>query len=121
MTKFLLYLLLYTYTASILKPAMPYIADAVAHTFYYAEHVKTVHVENGKSHVHYESRKINSKSSDKDAEEAIKKISLANEHLIISKINYQYFYPNLLHSYSSFITPMALSVEQIIDVPPPKC
>ena len=121
MNKVLLYLLLYTYAASMLKPGVPYIADAIAHTFYYAEHVKTVHVENGKLHVHYELKKLNTKSSDKDSEDAIKKISLVNEHIVTAGFHYQSLYPHILHSYSSFIIPIAFSVNENTDVPPPRC
>jgi hypothetical protein len=49
-----LYLLLVTYTTSLLRPVLPYISDAAAHIFWYSKHVSTVHIENGKYHVHVE-------------------------------------------------------------------
>ena len=38
-----------------LKPAIPYVSDAVSHVLWYNEHMATVHLENGKYHVHKES------------------------------------------------------------------
>lgn len=41
----------------LLRPAVPYLKDGLAHTFFYTQHITTVHVENGKEHVHYEIKK----------------------------------------------------------------
>ena len=82
MKNFLLYLFFFTYTASILKPVVPYISDLIAHSFYYAEHVKTVHFENGKYHLHKE---IVKNALDNEAQKApltSKKDNKANEHII---------------------------------------
>ncbi len=49
-----LYILLLSYSALMLKPVSPYISDTIAHIFYYAQHMATVHYENGKFHVHKE-------------------------------------------------------------------
>jgi hypothetical protein len=46
-----------------LKPVLPFVTDAIAHTFFYYKHVSTVHSVNGKNHVHnefvHESKKEN--------------------------------------------------------------
>ena len=54
MKRQILYVLLLTYTASFLKPVLPFVTDAFAHTFFYYKHVSTVHSVNGKNHVHHE-------------------------------------------------------------------
>lgn len=54
MKRIALYIILLSYTAVILKPVTPYITDAVAHIFYYTEHMATVHYEDGNFHVHIE-------------------------------------------------------------------
>ena len=36
------------------KPALPYVSDFVAHVLFYQQHMATVHFENGKYHVHKE-------------------------------------------------------------------
>jgi hypothetical protein len=50
-------ILLFCYAFLLFKPAVPFVKDRLAHTFFYAQHVRTVHVENGKEHVHYEVKK----------------------------------------------------------------
>jgi len=77
----LLYLLLFTYSASILKPAMPYLSDTIAHTFYHSEHIKTVHFENGKYHVHHELVKQTQRNTTNKNSDYIKKCSQPDEHL----------------------------------------
>lgn len=54
MKKALLYLLLFTYSVNLVKPVLPYVKDTISHIFWYAEHMATVHYENGTCHVHYE-------------------------------------------------------------------
>ena len=54
MKKALIYILLFSYTFMLLRPTVPLIADALAHTFWYSQHMATVHFENGQYHVHYQ-------------------------------------------------------------------
>ncbi len=37
-----------------MRPLVPLAADMIAHTFWYSQHMATVHFENGKYHVHYQ-------------------------------------------------------------------
>ncbi len=37
-----------------LKPVLPYVSDFVNHVFFYTQHMATVHIEDGKMHVHKE-------------------------------------------------------------------
>jgi hypothetical protein len=58
-------ILLYIYTIGLLAPVSPIITDVLAHTFWRAQHMATVHCVNGKYHVHYELYKSNSSNSSK--------------------------------------------------------
>jgi hypothetical protein len=98
MKNFLLYLFFFTYSASILKPCVPYLSDIISHTFYYAEHVKTVHFENGKYHVHHELVKMAQKNTGDENGGYLKKISLPDEHLIVTN-NFSFLNPYFPHPY----------------------
>ncbi len=116
----LLYLLLFTYSASIFKPVIPYLSDMVAHTFYYAEHVKKVHYENGKYHVHNELVRENKKNTTDDKDAMQKKISSDNEHLLIT--NYSCFFnPHYPNNYFSANPPIFFNIDISFDFPPPRC
>jgi hypothetical protein len=47
-------LLLLLYAFGVLRPVIPLVNDAVAHCFWKMDHIATVHLENGKYHVHVE-------------------------------------------------------------------
>jgi hypothetical protein len=63
MKKIITYLLLFTFSTMLLKPAMPYVTDVLAHSFWYANHMSTVHFENGKYHIHKEAIDIAKKTN----------------------------------------------------------
>ena len=120
MRETLLYLLLFTYSASILKPAMPYLTDALAHTFYYAEHVKTVHFENGKYHVHNELIKQNNQNNADDTNTELKKISLPDDHLALpAPLNFFSFSSSF--DYAVIIVSSNLQVFKDVPYAPPRC
>ncbi len=54
MKKLLLHIVLFSYAIVIVKPALPYVSDFIAHVLFYKQHMATVHFENGKYHVHKE-------------------------------------------------------------------
>lgn len=54
MKKITSYILLFIYSSGLLVPISPVISDVLAHTFWRAQHLATVHCVNGKYHVHYE-------------------------------------------------------------------
>ncbi|MEO6406592.1 MAG: hypothetical protein ABIY51_05790 [Ferruginibacter sp.] len=67
MKKTAAYFFLFTYVIILCKPIGPVITDAIAHAFYYSQHIATVHYENGKMHVHKElMEKAGEESSSKD-------------------------------------------------------
>ncbi|SRR5579871_61510 len=54
MKKTFIYILFFSYTIMLIRPTVPFIADVIAHTFWYSQHMATVHFEKGKYHVHYQ-------------------------------------------------------------------
>ncbi len=82
MKKGILYILLITYTALLIKPALPFVADIVAHTRFYREHISTVHIENGKLHVHKELVKSAKQMADDDKPVNIKKDNQPTDHIL---------------------------------------
>ncbi len=85
MKKAALYFLLFSYAMVILKPVTPYVSDAVAHIFYYSQHMATVHYENGKMHVHKEI--VNNSKEDQPAKEtpASKKDNSTTDHISLQQ------------------------------------
>ena len=120
MKNFLLYLFFFTYSASILKPAVPYLSDLLAHTFYYAEHVKTVHVENGKYHVHHELVKQAQENKADENGGYLKKIALPDEHLI-STNSFSFFSPFFPHYYLSPVSQSIVPACINAVFSPPRC
>ena len=120
MKKTLLYLLIFTYSASIFKPVMPYLSDAIDHTFYYAEHVKTVHFENGKYHVHNELVKHSRSSTNDDKDAMQKKMASSNEHLITTIYSTPSFSTYLSHNYFRHIQSSTFDIYINGDFPPPR-
>jgi len=53
MKKITTLILLFCYSMALIRPITPVIGDVIAHTFWRAQHMATVHFENGKYHVHY--------------------------------------------------------------------
>jgi hypothetical protein len=85
MNKALLYLLLFSYTTIICKPILPSFSDCIAHIFWYAEHMATVHYEHGKYHVHYEQANEAKKGyPEKDANLPKTEVSVS-EHMIAAE------------------------------------
>ena len=118
MKKALLYLVLFSYTTIVLKPVFPTIADTVAHIFWYSAHMATVHVENGKYHVHYELQDAAKKTApEKDAN--LSKSESNAEHLIVEN-SYKFSSPLIIktffHSPSSYLLHTHLNG----DFPPPR-
>lgn len=48
------WVLIIAYTLVMMKPVLPVVADAMAHTFWKSQHMLVVHEVNGKFHVHTE-------------------------------------------------------------------
>jgi hypothetical protein len=48
------YYLLLFYSLAICKPVLPLVSDFLAHSLWQTHHLKTVHHQHGREHVHYE-------------------------------------------------------------------
>ena len=120
MKNFLLYLFFFTYAASILKPVVPYLSDLIAHSFYYAEHVKTVHFENGKYHVHHELVRQAQKNTGHENGGYLKKISLPDEHLVIAN-SFSFFNPYFPYNYLPPALQSIVAVCHNAVFTPPRC
>ena len=68
-----------------LNPVSPYLSDAVAHIFYYTQHMATIHYENGKYHVHKELVDNAKKNNPSKETPASKKENSANDHIVIQQ------------------------------------
>jgi hypothetical protein len=62
------YYLLLLYAVAICRPVFPLLNDVLAHAFWNAEHLVTVHAHQGTNHVHYELKE----AAEKENKEAVK-------------------------------------------------
>lgn len=78
------YILLAIYAMIMIKPVMPSIADTFAHTLNYANHIATVHYEDGKYHVHHEYIEAAKKNPPGDTpySNILKKADSSGEHIM---------------------------------------
>jgi hypothetical protein len=122
MKKLCLHILLLSYTMMVLKPVLPYVSDFVSHTFFYAHHMATMHYENGKYHVHYETAKeAKEDTSDKSASSSAKKDNSANEHILVA-IKQQPAFNAIVNNadYALATTPSLLNSIVQNNYPPPR-
>ena len=84
----LTWLVIFSYTLLILKPAMPVFMDALAHTFWEQQHLLVVHEVHGKFHVHYEMLKA-SHPSDKDKQASENKSGIEEYLPVAARIIYK--------------------------------
>ncbi len=119
MKKTALYFLLFSYAMVILKPVAPYVSDAVAHIFYYSQHMATVHYENGKMHVHREI--VNNEKKDQPSKEipASKKENSANDHISLQVKQSVQSIP-VIRSYQIIATASLLNNYLAAEYPPPR-
>ncbi len=119
MKKAILYLLLVSYTTIILKPVLPFISDAVAHIFWYSEHIATVHIENGKYHVHDESLAV-SKKMDTQKSVPVSKTEKAFSEHFMNTPRFVFSYQPLLHLHFSNLSCNLAHTWLANSYPPPK-
>ena len=113
----ILYLLLFTYTTSIIKPVLPYSSDFIAHLFWYSEHIATVHCVNGKYHVHYEVMEATKKSSSEKGN--LSKNVSSDDHLLAKVLANFPQNPVSNNDFTAFSSAL-LSAHLKSDYPPPK-
>lgn len=115
----ILYLLLFAYTTIMIRPVMPYAADAMAHLLWYHQHVATVHTENGKQHVHLEVEKENKKTTTENTPENSKKNPSSPEHTLqLCPLNFCAC--SIKQIYSTPIGQRTLPANSSNDFPPPR-
>ena len=85
MKKLILYILLLSYTIVVLKPVLPYVGDVIGHVFFYAQHMATVHIENGKMHIHKEIMDNAKKEASQKELPSAKKENSANDHISLQQ------------------------------------
>lgn len=81
MNKTFAHILLIAYTSLLLRPFLPFAMDFLAHTFWYTQHMATVHYENGKFHVHYEYLEAARKSVPEKNDHSIRALVDIGDHL----------------------------------------
>jgi hypothetical protein len=82
MKKLFLHILLICQAVVLFKPVLPFLSDFVSHAFFYTRHMATVHYENGKYHVHYETaRDVKEEKQDKNTP-ASQKDNSTSEYII---------------------------------------
>ncbi len=114
--------LMLAYALFLLKPVMPIIIDALAHTFYESVHIAVVHRVHGKEHVHYELRKA-AAESEKEGLGQKQKLIVEDEvgalpaELIIAKLKALYV---LSAKQQSRYLYRKYSADMLRNYPPPK-
>ena len=85
MKKIILYIVLLSYTVVMLKPVLPYVSDFIGHVFFYTQHMATVHVVNGKMHIHKEITDYAKKDASQKQLPSSKKENSANDHISLQQ------------------------------------
>jgi hypothetical protein len=119
MKKALLYLLLFSYTTLVCKPLLPSLSDAIAHIFWYSDHMATVHYEQGKYHVHYEYQQAAKNEYPQKDTNLPKSADTVSEHLAVID-TYHSFHPAVTTVYLSIASSHLLHTHLDSDIPPPK-
>jgi hypothetical protein len=83
MKKLLLHIILMSYAVVVFKPVLPFINDFIGHVFFFTKHMATVHVENGKYHVHYETAKDAKEEKSAKNTATPKKDNSSNDQIVI--------------------------------------
>ena len=118
MKKAALYILLFAYSTVMLKPVSPYISDAVAHIFYYTQHMATVHYENGKFHVHKEIADNAKKDESPKENPSPKKDNAGNEQIVTQPKDA--FHCSQIISYGPSPSSDLINQTTCTDYPPPR-
>ena len=85
MKKLILHIVLLSYTVVMLKPVLPYVSDFIGHVFFYTQHMATVHVVNGKMHIHKEITDYAKKDASQKQLPSSKKENSANDHISLQQ------------------------------------
>lgn len=119
MKKAIIYLLLFSYSLMLMRPVAPFAADIIAHTFWYSQHIATVHFENGKYHVHYQYMSESQKNAPGKNAHATKTETFSNDYLV-SQQEYNFSIRLVMNSYSTKPSSSIPEVYPSCNYPPPK-
>ena len=84
MKKITTVILLVCYAMALIKPITPVIGDILAHTFWRAQHMATVHFENGKYHVHYALQAAAKEDNGNKKSSSVKVDETLDIHLVVN-------------------------------------
>jgi len=103
------------------KPVLPYVSDFIGHVFFYAHHMATVHYEDGKYHVHYETAKDAKEDTSDKTSPSSKKDNAANEHIIAVLKQPVIFVAKATTKYPVTFAAATINGEAANNYPPPRC
>ncbi len=117
--KVLVLLMLGVYVFGLVKPTLPLVKDVLAHTFFKSTHMATVHLENGRYHLHLELND-EAKKSDSKQNAAVTSHEVLAAHIKTNEILLTYFLYKILEINSPYIN---VSTDVYISTPllPPRC
>jgi hypothetical protein len=115
--KILLYLLLFSYATVVVKPVLPLVGDAIAHTFWKLNHISTTHTENGKDHVHFELLETSKKTD--DAKNNCKVEVFKTPHIVTQLTSYNFLLlSNATPDYQGYLMHLPVAFLQSNFLPP---
>ncbi len=100
MKKLLLHIILVSYAIVMFKPVFPYVEDFIGHVLFYKNHMATVHLENGKYHVHAEVAKDTKEENSNKSTSNVKKQATSNDHIVVANKAAIIFNASTVHKYS---------------------
>lgn len=100
MKKVLLHIILVSYAIAMFKPVFPYVEDFIGHVMFYKQHMATIHLENGKYHVHAEVVKNVKEVDSKKSPSSSKKQPTTNDHIVVVNKEAITFTASTVHTYS---------------------
>lgn len=108
------------YAFALVRPILPVVKDVVAHTFFKMQHMATVHVENGKYHVHLELEKASEKPITKSAADVSAFSETLSNHLQNNTLTIPFIYPATIQK--KLFTYINFPVDSFLKspTPPPK-
>jgi Zn-finger protein len=116
-----IYILLSFYVFAQVKPLAVIVEDVLAHTLWRAQHMATVHFENGHYHIHNELSDVSEKEN-KSAQNKAPSSEKMNENTFqnIHELNFNFQTNSILTPVTIFQTQDVLAGFTTINSPPPK-
>ena len=119
MRKTIAYYLLLIYISAIISPALPLLADVVAHNFNQAVHISTVHMVYGAQHVENEMAAENEKSAKGGHQSPERDVENIAVHLLQSCMHLSFVHCILIADFPPFMVNKLPLWFAFQNVPPP--